>query len=199
MGTDSRPFHTTGPGANPWHQAVLGASKIKEGGLSALVERTLVFVKPDGVARGLIGEILMRLERKGFSFVGLKLMRVDRALAERHYAEHREKAFFPNLLSFITSGPVVVMAVEGPGAIEVVRNLVGPTSGFKAPPGTIRGDFALSGQKNLVHASDSPEAAARELVLWFRPDEMLPEGQGTGTAPIRWVYGQVETLAGVNP
>lgn len=158
-------------------------------GLSTPVERTLVFIKPDGVARGLIGEILMRLERKGLSFVGLRLMRVSRELAEEHYAEHKSKPFHSGLLEFITSGPVVVMAVEGPEAIATVRNLVGPTSGFKAPSGTIRGDFALSGRKNLVHASDGPEAAARELALWFEKSELLEQGQGTGCAPLPWVYG----------
>lgn len=158
--------------------------------MSAPVERTLVFIKPDGVARGLIGEILKRLECKGLSFVGLKLMRVNREWAEEHYAEHKGKPFYPGLLEFITSGPVVVMAVEGPEAIATVRNLVGPTSGFKAPPGTIRGDFALSGRKNLVHASDGPESAERELALWFEKDELLLQGQGTGIAPMPWVYGQ---------
>lgn len=158
--------------------------------MSAPVERTLVFIKPDGVARGLIGEILKRLERKGLSFVGLKLMRVNREWAEEHYAEHKGQPFYPGLLEFITSGPIVVMAVEGPEAIATVRNLVGPTSGFNAPPGTIRGDFALSGRKNLVHASDGPESAERELALWFRKDELLLQGQGTGIALMPWVYGQ---------
>jgi nucleoside-diphosphate kinase len=161
-----------------------------ETALSAPVERTLVFIKPDGVARGLIGEILARLERKGLSFVGLKLVRVSRRMAEKHYAEHKGKPFYPGLLKFITSGPVVVMAVEGPEAIAAVRNLVGLTSGFKALPGTIRGDFALSGRKNLVHASDGPESAARELALWFEKSELLAQGKGTGIAPLPWVYGQ---------
>jgi len=160
--------------------------------VSVPVERTLVLIKPDGVARGLIGEILMRLERKGLSLVGLKLMRVDRELAEAHYAEHRGKPFYPGLLEFLVSGPVVAMAVEGPEAIATVRNLVGPTSGFKAPAGTIRGDLALSGRKNLVHASDGLESAERELALWFGRDELLAQGEGTSGALLPWVYGQTQ-------
>lgn len=160
--------------------------------MSALHERTLVIVKPDGVARGLLGEILMRFEKKGLSLTGLKLMMVDRATAEKHYAEHAAKPFFGSLLSFISSGPVAVLCLEGNGAIGVVRGLVGPTSGLKAPGGTIRGDLALSGQNNLIHASDSPQSAERELALWFKSSELLPPGKGSGSAAREWVYSADE-------
>ncbi len=160
--------------------------------MSALHERTLVIIKPDGVARGLVGEILTRFEKKGLSLAGLKLISVDRATAEKHYAEHAAKPFFPSLLSFIGSGPVVVLCLEGNGAIGVVRGLVGPTSGLKAPGGTIRGDLALSGQNNLIHASDSPESSERELALWFKPAELTPPGKGSGTAAREWVYSGEE-------
>lgn len=156
--------------------------------MSKLHERTLVIVKPDGVARGLAGEILARFERKGMSVVGLKLMRVNEATAKQHYAEHKEKPFFGSLVSFITGGPVVVLALEGQGVIEVVRGLVGPTSGLKAPGGTIRGDYALSMQNNLIHASDSLESAARELELWFKSEELVSPGQGSGSAIRSWLY-----------
>jgi nucleoside-diphosphate kinase len=160
--------------------------------LSALHERTLVIVKPDGVARGLTGEILARFEKKGLSIAGLKIVHVGRETAEKHYAEHAAKPFFGSLLSFITSGPAAVICLEGNGAIGVVRGLVGPTSGLKAPGGTIRGDFALSGQNNLIHASDSLESAARELALWFKSGELLPEGTGSGGAARSWVYSADE-------
>ncbi len=160
--------------------------------MSALHERTLVIIKPDGVARGLVGEILTRFEKKGLSLVALKLINVDKATAEKHYAEHAAKPFFPSLLSFITSGPVVAFALEGNGAIGVVRGLVGPTSGLKAPGGTIRGDLALSGQNNLIHASDSPESAERELALWFKAGELVPVAKGSGSAARDWVYSGEE-------
>jgi len=160
--------------------------------LSALHERTLVIIKPDGVARGLTGTILGRFEQKGLSVAGLKIINVDRPTAEKHYAEHAAKPFFGSLLSFIGSGPVVVMCLEGNGAIGVVRGLVGPTSGLKAPGGTIRGDFALSGQNNLIHASDSPESAERELALWFKEGELLSAGKGSGSAARQWVYSADE-------
>ena len=138
-----------------------------------MTERTLVLIKPDGVQRLLIGRILARYEERGLKIVGLKLMLVDRATAERHYAEHREKPFFPSLVDFITSRPLVAIALEGPLAIAVVRDMNGKTKPFAAAPGTIRGDFALETAQNLVHASDGVGAAARELALWFRPDELL--------------------------
>ena len=160
-----------------------------ENALSNLQQRTLVIVKPDGASRGLVGEILARFERKGFRIVGMKLVQVSQELAKTHYAEHKEKPFYGRLVDFITSGPAVVVALEGREATEVVRGLVGPTSGLKAPPGTIRGDYALSMQNNLIHASDSPESAERELALWFSEDELVAPGEGTGSAGFSWVYG----------
>lgn len=130
-------------------------------------ERTLFIVKPDGVRRGLAGEILARIEAKGLRLVEGRLFTIDDGLAHRHYAEHEGKPFFNDLISFITSGPVLVLAVEGPKAVEVVRTLMGPTDPAKAPPGTIRGDFGIEMTENLVHGSDSTESAARELALFF--------------------------------
>jgi nucleoside-diphosphate kinase len=138
-----------------------------------VTERTLVLVKPDGVQRLLTGRILSRYEERGLKIVGLKLMVVDRETAGRHYAEHREKPFFGGLVDFITSRPLVAIALEGPNAIQIVRDMNGKTKPFEAAPGTIRGDFALETAQNLVHASDGPEAATRELELWFRPEELL--------------------------
>ena len=130
-------------------------------------ERTLVLVKPDGVQRQLVGRILARYEARGLKLVGLKLVRVDRDLAERHYAEHSEKPFFGELVSFITSGPTLALALEGEGAIATARSTIGATNPAEATPGSIRGDFALAMPNNLVHSSDSPESAERELALWF--------------------------------
>lgn len=138
-----------------------------------MTERTLVLVKPDGVQRLLTGRILARFEERGLKVVGLKLVRVDRELAERHYAIHREKPFFGGLVDFITSSPLVALALEGPNAISVVRAMVGATRPNEAGPGTIRGDFALETAQNLIHASDGPETAATELELWFEPAELL--------------------------
>jgi nucleoside-diphosphate kinase len=132
-------------------------------------ERTLVLVKPDAMRRGLAGDIIGRLERRGLVLRGADLVHVDRDLAERHYAEHREKPFFEELVEFITSSPTLALAVEGEGAIALVRTTMGATNPANAAPGTIRGDLALSMPDNLVHGSDSPESAARELALWF-PD-----------------------------
>ena len=139
-----------------------------------MTERTLVLVKPDGVQRLLTGRILARYEERGLKVVGLKLMLTDRATAERHYAEHAAKPFFAGLVEFITSRPLVAIALEGPNAIRIVRDMNGRTKPFEAAPGTIRGDFALETAQNLVHASDGADAAARELALWFRPEELLP-------------------------
>ncbi|MFB9909300.1 nucleoside-diphosphate kinase [Allokutzneria oryzae] len=131
-------------------------------------ERTLVLVKPDGVARSLVGEVISRIERKGLKLVALELRNVPRELAEQHYAEHAERPFFGDLLEFITSGPVVAAVVEGPRAIAAFRQLAGGTDPVeKATPGTLRGDFGLETQYNLVHGSDSPESAKREIDLWF--------------------------------
>jgi nucleoside-diphosphate kinase len=131
------------------------------------VGSTLLIVKPDGVQRGLVGEILRRAESKGLRIAEMRLMKIDRTLAEEHYAEHREKPFFGELVAFITSGPVVVARLEGEGAIDVWRTMMGPTDPAAAPPGTIRGDFGLIITQNLVHGSDSPESAERELKLFF--------------------------------
>jgi nucleoside-diphosphate kinase len=138
-----------------------------------VTERTLVLVKPDGVQRLLVGRILARFEERGLKLVALKLMRVDRALAERHYAVHRDKPFFAGLLDFITSGPLVALALEGPNAIANVRSMVGATRPHEATPGSIRGDLAVETAQNLVHASDSPETAEAEIALWFAPDELV--------------------------
>ena len=136
-------------------------------------ERTLVLIKPDGVQRQLVGRILARYEERGLKLVGLKLVTVDRGLAERHYAAHREKPFFAGLVDFITSAPLVALALDGPNAIVVVRAINGATRPHEAAPGTVRGDFALETAQNIVHASDSPDAATEELGLWFGPGELL--------------------------
>jgi nucleoside-diphosphate kinase len=136
-------------------------------------ERSFVMVKPDAVARGLTGEIIARIERRGLRLLGLKKTVMSRAVAEDHYGEHRERPFFGELVDFITSGPVVMMAVEGPGAIGAMRTMIGPTDPQGAPPGTIRGDFALTVGENAVHGSDGPESAARELGLHFGADELV--------------------------
>ena len=130
-------------------------------------ERTLVLVKPDAVRRGLAGEILARFERRGLEIRAAKLVTVDRDLAERHYAEHSEKPFFGELVEFITSGPTLALVLEGEGAITTVRRTMGATNPADSEPGSIRGDFALSMPDNLVHGSDSPESAEREIGLWF--------------------------------
>jgi nucleoside-diphosphate kinase len=130
-------------------------------------ERTLVLVKPDAVARGLAGEIVGRLERRGLELRGAKLVRADRALGEEHYAEHREKPFFGELVDFITSGPTLAFVLEGEGVIATARTTIGATNPADAEPGSIRGDYASAMPDNLVHGSDSPESAAREIALWF--------------------------------
>jgi nucleoside-diphosphate kinase len=131
------------------------------------LESTLLIVKPDGVRRGLIGEVLRRVEAKGLSIAEMRMTTIDRALAEEHYAEHLEKPFFRDLVDFITSGPVVVARVEGEGAIDVWRTMIGPTDPSTAPPGTIRGDYGLIITENIAHGSDSPTSAVRELKLFF--------------------------------
>ena len=137
------------------------------------MERTLVLVKPDGVQRGLIGEIISRLERRGLKLVGMKLMQVDAPLARQHYGEHVDRPFFAGLVAFITSSPVVAMAWEAENAVEAVRNTMGQTNPTTSPPGTIRGDLALDIGRNLVHGSDSRESAERELALFFGAGELL--------------------------
>lgn len=137
------------------------------------LERTLVLIKPDAVQRQLTGRILARFEDRGLRIVGMKLVHVDRDLAERHYEVHRGKPFFEGLLAFITSSPLVAVALEGPNAIGLVRAMVGATRPHEAAPGTIRGDLAVETAQNLVHASDGVETAAAELSLWFAPSELL--------------------------
>lgn len=137
------------------------------------MQRTLVIVKPDGVQRGLTGKILTRFEERGLKIVALKLMQVSRDLAEKHYAVHKGKFFYAGLVDYIGSSPVVVMVLEGHEAINVVRKMVGATRPWEAEAGTIRGDYALMGLRNLVHASDAPETAANEIALWFKPDELV--------------------------
>jgi nucleoside-diphosphate kinase len=139
----------------------------------AEVQRTLLLVKPDGVQRQRVGRVLSRFEDRGLKLVGLKLVHVDRQLAGRHYAVHRDKPFFVGLVEFITSGPLVAAVLEGPNAIALVRTMNGATRPHEAAPGSIRGDLAVETAQNLVHASDGEETAAAEIELWFRPDELL--------------------------
>ena len=150
-----------------------------------MTERTLVLVKPDGVARLLAGRIISRFEERGLKIVGLKLVKVDREFAERHYAVHKGKPFFEGLVTFITSGPLVAMALEGPNAIAMVRTMVGATKPTEAAPGTIRGDLAVEMGQNLIHASDAPETAATELALWFGAAELVSYEREID----RWVIG----------
>ena len=136
------------------------------------MERTLLLIKPDGVQRGLVGRILSRFEDKGLKLAGLKIMRITPELAAQHYAPHVEKPFYPGLVQYMTSAPVVAAVIEGPRAIDTMRKLMGATFGWKAEPGTIRGDFSNSTGFNLVHGSDSPESAAHEIGLFFEPGEL---------------------------
>jgi nucleoside-diphosphate kinase len=153
-----------------------------------VTERTLVLVKPDGVQRQLVGRILVRYEERGLQIVGLKLVKVTRELAERHYAVHKGKPFFNGLVDFITSGPLVALALEGPNAIAMVRAMNGATKPVDAAPGTIRGDLAVEMSQNLVHASDSPESAMTELGIWFSAAELLSYGREID----RWVVGPTD-------
>ncbi len=137
------------------------------------MERTFLAIKPDGVQRGLVGEIIRRLEAKGFTLVGLKLMRVSKELAEKHYEVHRERPFFPGLVQFITSGPLVAMVWEGDGVVAAARKMIGATNPLQAEPGTIRGDFGVSIGRNLIHGSDAIETAQREIGLWFTAEELV--------------------------
>jgi nucleoside-diphosphate kinase len=137
------------------------------------MQRTLILLKPDCIQRRLMGEIIGRFERKGLRLVGMKFLQASRDLAERHYTVHKGKSFYDSLLAFLTGGPTLAMVWEGREAVAVARTLMGVTDGTKAPPATIRGDFALSVQNNLVHGSDSVENAAAEIALWFKPDELV--------------------------
>jgi len=139
------------------------------------MERTLIILKPDAVQRRLIGRIVQRFEDKGLAVAGMKFMRISRELAERHYAPHRGKPFYPGLIDYITSGPVLVMVLQGPRCIDIARLLMGKTFGYEASPGTIRGDFGASRTFNLVHGSDSPESAATEIALYFDDGQLLDD------------------------
>jgi nucleoside-diphosphate kinase len=148
------------------------------------MERTLIILKPDAVQRGLCGEIMARFEKKGLQIVGMKMMQIPKQLAETHYEPHKGKPFYEGLVSFMTSSPVIVLALQGKDAIAISRKMMGATFGSKAEPGTIRGDYGVSNSFNLIHGSDSPESAQRELGLFFKPGELLewtPASQG-------WVY-----------
>ena len=148
------------------------------------MERTFLMVKPDGVQRGVIGDIVARFERKGFQLVGAKLMQVSRELAEQHYAEHKERPFFGELVEFITSGPVFAMVWEGENVIATARQIMGKTNPQEALPGTIRGDFGLTVGKNIIHGSDSKESAAREIQLFFKEEELVSYNKLMN----EWVY-----------
>ncbi len=148
------------------------------------MERTFLAIKPDGVQRKLIGEIIRRFEAKGFTLVGLKLMSVSRELAETHYGVHKEKPFFPGLVDFITSGPVVAMVWEGKGVIASARKIIGATNPLNSEPGTIRGDFGVDVGRNIIHGSDAPETATQEIALWFKSEELVA-WEPCSTA---WIY-----------
>lgn len=148
------------------------------------MERTLIIVKPDGVQRGLVGEIIRRFEQRGLRIVGMKFMQVSRELAEQHYAIHREKPFFGGLVDYITSSPVVVMALEGTNAVLNARNTIGATRPHEAASGSIRGDLALEIGRNLVHGSDSVENGSAEITLWFKPEELVAWQRQTD----RWIF-----------
>lgn len=148
------------------------------------MERTLVVIKPDGVQRGLVGEITQRFEKRGFRIAAMKLVQVSRELAEKHYAVHKGKFFYDGLVAYISSSPVLAMVIEGHEAIKTVRAMVGSTRPYEATPGTIRGDLALMGLRNLIHASDSPETSASEIALWFTTDEVLSYTRDVD----KWVY-----------
>jgi len=153
-----------------------------------VTERTLVLIKPDGVQRLLVGRIVARYEERGLKIIGLKLMRVSRELAERHYAVHRERPFFAGLVEFITSGPLVAAVLEGPNAIGAVRAMNGATRPHEAAPGSIRGDLALETAQNIVHASDGPETAVAEVALWFDGTELVDYERDVD----RWVLAPPE-------
>ena len=147
------------------------------------MEQTLVLIKPDGMQRGLAGTIIDRLERRGLKIAGMKLIHMDEALAKRHYGIHEGKPFFNDLVSYITSSPIVAMVLEGPNAVEVTRKTMGETNAGSAAPGTIRGDFGITIGRNLVHGSDSPENAVNEINLFFKKEEIISYGKDTD----KWV------------
>jgi nucleoside-diphosphate kinase len=149
------------------------------GGFGNVMEQTLVLVKPDGVQRGLAGEVISRLERRGLKLVAMKLMRMEESLAKQHYSEHVERPFFLGLVSFITSGPIVAMAWQGENSISLARQTMGATNPVDSAPGTIRGDLGVNIGRNIVHGSDGPESARRELNLFFQPEEILDYERST--------------------
>ena len=152
------------------------------------MERTLILLKPDAVERRLCGKILTRIEDRGFKLAGVKMLKVTPELSRKHYEEHVNKPFYPLLESFITSGPIIALCVEGPEAVRVMRDMMGKTNGRDSAPGTIRGDFGLSRQMNLIHGSDSVESAAREIPIYFRPEELV-----THTSSVEpWLYASDE-------
>ena len=148
------------------------------------MERSFVMIKPDGVQRGLIGEIVARLERRGLRIIGAKFLSVSREMAERHYAVHKGKAFFEGLITYIISSPVMAMALEGPGAIGAIRQTMGATKPIEAAPGSVRHDFGLEIGRNLTHASDSPENGEMEIALWFAEDELVDWKRATD----EWIF-----------
>lgn len=148
------------------------------------MERTYLMIKPDGVQRGLVGEIMSRFERKGLKLVAAKLMVIPRETAERHYAEHKDKKFFPSLISYITSGPVFAMVWEGENAVQVCRNIMGKTNPQESAPGTIRGDYCMVTGVNIIHGSDSPESATREIGIFFRPEDLVDYKRDSD----KWIY-----------
>ena len=148
------------------------------------MERTFLMIKPDGVQRNLVGTIIQRLESKGFQLVGIKMMAVSRELAEEHYGEHKERPFFGGLVDFITSGPVVAMVWEGKGVVASSRMLVGQTNPLDSAPGSIRGDYGIDIGRNIIHGSDAPETAEREIALWFKPEELTSWSSTLST----WIY-----------
>ena len=148
------------------------------------MERTYLMVKPDGVQRGLVGEIMSRFEKKGLKLVAAKLMVIPKETAAKHYAEHKDKKFFPSLISYITSGPVFAMVWEGENAVQVCRNIMGKTNPQESAPGTIRGDYCMVTGVNIIHGSDSPESAAREIGIFFRPEDLVDYKRDSD----KWIY-----------
>ena len=148
------------------------------------MEQTYLMIKPDGVQRGLCGEILSRFEKKGLKIVAMKLMVIPKETAENHYAEHKERPFCPSLISYITSGPVLAMVLEGENAVSVCRNMMGKTNPSESAPGTIRGDYAMVTGLNIIHGSDSPESAKREISIFFKPEELVTYDRTSD----KWIY-----------
>eukprot|EP00274_Cyanoptyche_gloeocystis_P003394 CAMPEP_0196664574 /NCGR_PEP_ID=MMETSP1086-20130531/57608_1 /TAXON_ID=77921 /ORGANISM="Cyanoptyche gloeocystis , Strain SAG4.97" /LENGTH=190 /DNA_ID=CAMNT_0042000947 /DNA_START=168 /DNA_END=740 /DNA_ORIENTATION=- len=164
-----------------WH----GSSNRSAAQSQQAMERSYIMIKPDGVHRGLIADIIKRFEQKGYTLVGIKIIHPSRDIAEEHYAEHKGKGFFPGLVNFLTSGPVIAMVWEGKGVIDTGRKLIGATNPLASAPGTIRGDFAIAVGRNIIHGSDSVESATREISLWFKPEELVA---WSPVAAAKWIY-----------